>query len=233
MKKDEITAELFRLRDENYAKLQSKIVPTVGAERIIGVRLPAVRDLSKRIYKEGEYGDFLADLPHKYYDEDQLHAFLISLEKDFDTSVGQIEAFLPYVDNWAVCDTFKPKSFEKEPERALPYIEKWIVSDKVYTVRFAIGMLMDFFLGSRFKTEYADMVAAVRSDEYYVNMMVAWYFATALAKNYDAVIPYVEGRRLCEWAHNKTIQKSVESFRISDEHKEYLKTLKIKRTTEK
>ena len=229
MKKDAIRAELFRLKDENYAKLQSKIVPTVGAERIIGVRLPAVRDLAKRIYKEGDFGDFLADLPHKYYDEDQLHAFLISLEKDFLRSVGQIEAFLPYVDNWAVCDTFKPKSFEKEPDRALPYIEKWIASGEVYTVRFAIGMLMDFFLGARFKTEYADMVAAVRSDEYYVNMMVAWYFATALAKNYDAVILYIEGRRLCEWAHNKTIQKSVESFRISDEHKEYLKTLKIKR----
>ena len=228
MKKDEITAELFRLRDENYAKLQSKIVPTVGAERIIGVRLPAVRDLAKRIYKDGDFGDFLADLPHAYYDEDQLHAFLISLEKDFNTSVGQIEAFLPYVDNWAVCDTFKPKAFEKEPERALPYIEKWLASGEVYTVRFAIGMLMDFFLGSRFKTEYADAVAAVRSDEYYVNMMIAWYFATALAKNYDDVIPYIEGRRLGAWAHNKTIQKCVESFRISDEHKEYLKTLKIK-----
>lgn len=226
---DAIRAELFRLKDDTYAKLQMTIVPTIDAERIIGVRLPAVSDLAKRLYKEGGYGDFLADLPHKYYDEDQLHAFIISLEKDFNKSIGLIEAFLPYIDNWAVCDTFKPKSFEKDPERALPYIRKWLASDKTYTVRLGVKMLMNFFLGSNFKTEYADMVAAVRSDEYYVNMMVAWYFATALAKNYDDVIPYIEGRRLSEWAHNKTIQKSVESFRVSDEHKEYLKTLKIKR----
>jgi len=154
MKKDEITAELFRLKDDSYAKLQSKLVPTVDAGRIIGVRLPAVRDLAKRLYKDGDTGEFLADLPRRYYDEDQLHAFIISLEKDFNMSVGLIEAFLPHIDNRAVCDTLSPKAFEKEPERALPYIRKWLASDKTYTVRFAVKMLMNHFLGSNFKTEY-------------------------------------------------------------------------------
>lgn len=226
MNGEEITAELFRLRDADYARMQAKIIPTVSAERIIGVRTPALRALAKDLYKDSGRDAFLSGLPHRYFDEDQLHAFTISLEKDFDRCAAGVEAFLPFIDNWATCDQLSPKAFRREPERLLPYIETWISSDSTYTVRFAIGMLMQHFLDDRFDRRYADTVAAVRSDEYYVNMMIAWYLATALAKQYEAVLPYLKKKRLDAWVHNKTIQKSVESFRISDERKAYLKTLK-------
>jgi 3-methyladenine DNA glycosylase AlkD len=155
---------------------------------------------------------------------------VISLEKDFDKCIAEVEAFLPFIDNWATCDQLSPKAFKKEPEKLLTYIQTWIKSDKTYTVRFAIGMLMQHFLDERFDTKYADMVAEVRSEEYYVNMMIAWYFATALAKQYEAVLPYLQEKRLADWTHNKAIQKSVESFRITPEQKEYLKTLKVKKS---
>ncbi|MCR5426923.1 MAG: DNA alkylation repair protein, partial [Lachnospiraceae bacterium] len=155
------------------------------------------------------------------------HAFLISLEKDFDTCVTQVEAFLPFVDNWATCDQMSPKAFKKQPEKLLPYIDRWIASDRTYTVRFAVGMLMEHFLDGRFDAKYAEMVAQIRSDEYYINMMVAWYFATALAKQYEAVLPYLEQKRLAPWTHNRAIQKSIESYRITDEQKAYLRTLKV------
>ena len=230
MNRDEIVAELFQLRDQDYAMMQAKIIPTVTAERIIGVRTPALRAFARRLYKDSGTGEFLSSLPHRYFDEDQLHAFVISLEKDFDKCAAEVEAFLPYIDNWATCDQLSPISFKKEPERLLPYIEKWIKSDKTYRIRFAIGMLMQHFLDERFDTKYADMVAAVKSDEYYVNMMIAWYFATALAKQYEAVLPYLEEKRLDDWTHNKAIRKSVESFRIAAEQKEYLKTLKVRQS---
>lgn len=227
--KQKIVEELFQLQDKEYAAMQEKIIPTVSPERIIGVRTPALRDLAKELAKDPGVKDFLNCLPHKYFDEDQLHAFVISLEKDFDKCVAQVEAFLPYVDNWATCDQMSPKAFKKSPEKLLPYIRKWIGSDKVYVVRFAVGMLMQHFLDEKFSTEYADVVAAIRSEEYYVNMMIAWYFATALAKQYTVVLPYIEEKRLAPWVHNKAIQKSVESYRITPEQKEYLKTLKVGR----
>ena len=227
MNRDEITAELFRLQDKKYAAFQAKLIPTVDAERIIGVRTPELRSFAKRIFKDEDSVLFLECLPHQYFDENQLHAFVIALEKDFDKCISEVEAFLPFIDNWATCDQLSPKAFKKEPEKLLLYIDTWIRSDQVYTVRFAIGMLMEHFLGERFQSKYADMVAAVRSDEYYVNMMVAWYFATALAKQYASILPYIEGKKLDDWTHNKTIQKSVESNRISTEQKAYLKTLKI------
>ena len=226
MNRDEIVAELFRLQDREYAALQTRILPTVPADRIIGVRTPALRLLARDLYKDQDIGGFLSCLPHQYFDEDQLHAFVISREKDFDTCITQVCAFLPYIDNWATCDQLSPKAFGKEPERLLPYIQTWIRSGKTYTVRFAVGMLMQHFLDARFDTRYADWVAEIRSEEYYVNMMIAWYFATALAKQYALVLPYLEDRRLSDWVHNKTIRKSVESFRISDEQKAYLRTLK-------
>ena len=167
-------------------------------------------------------------LPHQYFDEDQLHAFVISLEKDFDKCIGKVNAFLPFIDNWATCDQLSPKVFKKEPEKLLSSIQTWINSDKTYTVRFAIGMLMKYFLDEHFDTKYADMVAEVRSGEYYINMMIAWYFATALAKQYELVLPYLEDRRLADWVHNKAIQKSIESYRITDEQKAYLRTLKVR-----
>ena len=227
MNRDEITAELFRLQDKKYAAFQAKVIPTADAESIIGVRTPELRSLAKRIFKDEDTALFLECLPHQYFDENQLHAFVISLEKDFYKCIAEVEAFLPFIDNWATCDQLSPKAFKKEPEKLLPYIDTWIRSDKVYTVRFAIGMLMEHFLGERFHPKYADMAAAVRSDEYYINMMVAWYFATALAKQYSSILPYIEGKKLDDWTHNKTIQKCVESNRISAEQKAYLKTLKV------
>ena len=221
-------AELFRLQDKKYAAFQAKLIPTVETDRIIGVRTPELRAFAKKLVKDEDIASFLASLPHQYFDENQLHAFVISLEKDFDKCVAEVEAFLPFIDNWATCDQLSPKAFKKEPEKLLPYIDTWIRSDKVYTVRFAIGMLMQHFLGKRFNPKYADMVAAVRSEEYYINMMIAWYFATALAKQYASILPYLEGKKLDDWTHNKAIQKSVESNRITMEQKAYLKTLKVR-----
>ena len=233
MNRNEIVAELFRLRDEDYALMQAKIIPTVSQDRIIGVRTPALRTFAKSLSQDQDIETFLAYLPHPYFDEDQLHAFVISLEKDFDKCIAKVDTFLPFIDNWATCDQLSPKVFKKEPEKLLPYIQTWIRSDKTYTVRFAIGMLMQHFLDERFETKYADEVASIRSEEYYVNMMIAWYFATALAKQYERVLPYLEEKRLSDWIHNKTIQKSIESYRITDKQKAYLRTLKVRKTKEK
>ena len=219
MNNKDLTKALLGMQDKEYAKLQVRTIPTVDPSRIIGVRTPDLRSLAKEMYKAGGYEKFLEDLPHEYFEMDQLHAFVVSLEKDFDKCAEEVEAFLPYVDNWATCDQMSPKAFKKYPDRLLPYIKKWIRSDE----------MMEHFLGDGFRTEYADMVAEVRSEEYYVNMMRAWYFATALAKQYDAIISYVEDKRLDDWTHNKTIQKSIESYRISDEQKVYLRSLKVGR----
>ena len=228
VKREEILTELFRLQDRAYKEMQVKIIPGVDAESIIGVRTPALRSLARQLFGAADTADFMAALPHRYFEENQLHAFLISLEKDFDLCVRETEAFLPYIDNWATCDQLSPRAFKKEPEKLLPYIDRWLLSDKVFTVRFAIGMLMQHFLEERFRPAYADRVAAVKSEAYYVRMMAAWYFATALAKQYPAILPYLEEKRLEPWTHNKAIQKSVESFRITPEQKAYLKTLKVK-----
>ena len=227
MNEQEIISELFRKQDAEYAALQIRILPTVDSNRIIGVRTPDLRSFAKTLSLDEGTDSFLTCLPHRYFDEDQLHAFLISLEKSFDKCISHVELFLPYIDNWATCDQLSPKAFKKEPEKLLPYIRTWIRSDHTYTVRFAIGMLMQHFLDERFSTEYADMVAGIRSEEYYVKMMVAWYFATGLAKQYDLMLPYLEGKRLDAWTHNKTIQKSIESYRITDGQKQYLRGLRI------
>ncbi|MBQ6406424.1 MAG: DNA alkylation repair protein [Butyrivibrio sp.] len=226
MKRDEIIRELFRLQDKDYALLQAKIIPNIASEKIIGVRTPALRTFAKTLYKDSDIEAFLSGVPHRYFDEDQLHAFVISLEKDFDRCITRVDAFLPYIDNWATCDQLSPKVFKKNPEKLLPFIQTWIKSDKTYTVRFAIGMLMQHFLDENFDTKYVDMVAEIRSKEYYINMMIAWYFATALAKQYKSALPYIEEKRLDSWTHNKAIQKSVESYRITDEQKKYLKSIK-------
>ena len=229
MKRDEIVAELFRLQDQDYALMQAKIIPTVSQDRIIGVRTPALRDFAKSLNKDQDIGEFLSYLPHQYFDEDQLHAFVISLERDFDKCIAKVDAFLPYIDNWATCDQLSPKAFKKEPEKLLPYIWIWIKSDKTYTVRFAIGLLMQHFLDDHFDLKYADKVAGIKSEEYYIKMMIAWYFATALSKQYDSILPFIEEKRLDDWTHNKAIQKSVESRRITAEQKLYLKSLKVKK----
>lgn len=223
-----IREKLFELKDLKYKDFQSSLISNVEKDLFIGVRTPQLRAFAREIVNDEDTIDFLKDVPHKYFDENQLHAFVISLGKDFDETVGAVEAFLPYVDNWATCDQLSPKVFRKHKKELLPYIKKWIKSRKTYTVRFAIGMLMEHFLDDDFDMQYPKMVAGVKSNEYYINMMIAWYFATALAKQYDAIIPFIENKNLETWTHNKAIQKSVESRRISTNQKEYLKTLKGK-----
>ncbi|MCR5785065.1 MAG: DNA alkylation repair protein [Eubacterium sp.] len=219
---------MFKLEDEAYKKFQSGLIPSIDSERVIGVRTPELRKLAKEISKSPLCERFLKELPHKYFEENQLHAFIISGMKDYDECIGALSLFLPYVDNWATCDQMSPKIFKKYRKNLLGKIKIWILSEEEYTVRFGIKMLMDHFLDEDFDKEYLDLVADIRSDKYYINMMIAWYFATALAKQYDDALPYIEKRRLEAWTHNKAIQKSVESYRISDEKKEYLKSLKVK-----
>lgn len=227
---DEIKEELFRLRDEKYCEMQVRIIPNIDPASIIGVRTPALRDYAKSLAKRDDLRDFLDSVPHEYFDMNQLHAFIISAMKDYDRSMDEVEAFLPYVDNWATCDQMSPKVFKKNRDKIPAHITKWLGSDKTYTIRFGIGMLMEHFLDEDFDPKYLKTVAKIRSDEYYVNMMIAWYFATALAKQYDATLPYIENKKLDTWTHNKSIQKAVESYRITPGQKEYLKTLKIKST---
>ena len=225
---EEIRKELFALRDGKYCEFQSRLIPSADGERFIGVRTPDLRRLAKVFVKREGIEEFLSDLPHRYFDEDQLHAFIISEIKDFERCAAAVETFLPYVDNWATCDQMSPKSFKKHRAELLPRIDGWIASGETYTVRFGIGMLMEHFLDEDFDPSYLEKVASVRSDEYYVMMMAAWYFATALAKRYDETLPYLEGKKLDVRVHNKTIQKAVESRRISPEQKDFLKSLKIK-----
>ena len=223
---EEVREELFRLQDRKYRDFQSKLIPNVDPETIIGVRTPEIRKLAKKVIKREDAGEFLGELPHQYFDESQLHAFTISEIRDFAKCMEEVERFLPFVDNWATCDQLSPKVFKKHKEELLVKIREWMRSERTYTVRFAIGALMQHFLDEDFDPAYPELVAGVRSEEYYVNMMIAWYFATALAKQYGAVLPYIEQRRLDKWVHNKTIQKAVESYRIDDEQKKYLRSLK-------
>lgn len=223
---EKIRKELFRLSDEGYKDFLSGLIPTVDPDAIIGVRTPELRQYAKELYKQGDYTEFLIDLPHLYFDENQLHAFIISCMRDFDECICELERFLPYIDNWATCDQLSPKVFAKHKYKLLKPIHSWMATDETYTVRFAIGMLMQHFLDADFDQKYANAVASVISDEYYVNMMRAWYFATALAKQYDCIIKYLEELKLDVWTHNMTIKKAVESRRISDEKKSHLRKLK-------
>lgn len=217
---------LFALQDKEYAVFQSKLTPTVAPEKFIGVRVPEVRKLAKKLAQDEHLTSFLNELPHEYYDENMLHGLLISEIKDYDACIEETDKFLPYVDNWAVCDIMSPKIFAKNKDKLIEKIREWASSKDTYTCRFGIEMLMSHFLDGDFEPEYLEIVAKVRSTEYYVNMMIAWFFATALAKQWDATIPYVENHKLDNWTHNKTIQKAVESYRITNEQKVYLRSLK-------
>ena len=223
---EKIRRELFSLQDEKYREFQAKLMPTVNPEKMIGVRTPELRHYAKQLIKSGEASDFIKQLPHDYFDENQLHAFIISDIKEYDRCISEVKRFLPCVDNWATCDQLSPKVFKKHKAELLIEIKKWIKSKETYTIRFGIGMLMQHFLDEDFRPEYPKMVVDVKSDEYYVNMMRAWYFATALARQYEQVLPYIENKVLDKWTHNKAIQKSVESYRISPKQKTYLKTLR-------
>lgn len=228
MKKTELHRELKNRQDLKYRDMQVKIIPNIDPGSIIGVRTPELRTMAEEMQKSGDHVDFLKDVPHKYFEENQLHSFIISGMKDADECMEELERFLPYVDNWATCDQMSPKVFKKHKEMLLEPIKKWLSSDKTYSVRFGVGMLMEHFLDDDFDPKYPEMVADIRSEEYYVRMMQAWYFATALAKQYERVLPFIEEKKLDAWTHNKAIQKSVESYRISDEQKQYLRTLRIK-----
>ncbi|MBQ9333110.1 MAG: DNA alkylation repair protein [Lachnospiraceae bacterium] len=219
---------LLEVKDDAYKEFQAKLVPNISADTILGVRTPQMRRIAKEVFNGPEKDTFLSELPHKYYEENLVHFFVIALIRDFDECVEEVERFLPYVDCWPVSDQSSPKVFKKNHEKLLPYIRKWISSDHVYTARFAIRMLMNEYLGDDFRDEYPEMVA-LRSgpeEDYYLNMMVAWYFATALAKRYDETVGYFEEHRLDDRVHRKSIQKAVESYRVTDEHKEYLKSLR-------
>ena len=224
----DIQQRLFALQDLKYRDFHCKLMPTVDPATVIGVRTPELRKLARELARSEAAAEFLTVLPHQYYEENNLHGFLIETIRDYDECIAALTAFLPYVDNWATCDLMSPKIFKKHLPELLLQIEVWLASDHVYTIRFGVEMLMSFYLDEHFKPEYLQMVAALRSEEYYVNMMLAWYFATALAKQYEAALPYLEQQRLDKWAHNKAIRKAVESYRISPEQKTYLRTLKVK-----
>ena len=224
-----IQDKLYSLQDKKYRDFQGKLIPTVNPKAIIGVRTPDLRTLAKELAKQEDIGTFLDTLPHTYFDENQLHAFILSEMKDYGQCIERVKEFLPYIDNWATCDQLSPKAFKKHKTELLKEIKTWLKSDATYTVRFAVGMLMQHYLDDDFNSTFPKLVAAIKSDEYYINMMRAWYFATALAKQYDAIIPYIEQKKLDPWTHNKAIQKAVESYRITPVQKEYLKTFRLQK----
>ena len=223
-----IRARLFALQDEGYRAFHSRLMPTGPPETVIGVRVPALRRLAMRLAGTPQAEAFLRELPHTYYEENNLHAFLLESIRDYDAALAATEKFLPYIDNWATCDSFCPKVFAKHKEDLLPVLRRWMASDHPYTVRYGMEMLMRYYLDEDFRPEHLAWAAAVHSGEYYINMMRAWYFATALAKQPEAALPWLTARRLDVWTHNKTIQKAVESSRIPAETKAFLRTLRVR-----
>lgn len=224
----DITKRLFEIQDLKYRDFQLNLTPGLTAEQMIGVRTPELRKLAREITKAGEAEAFISRLPHRYFEENQLHAFILSEMKDYAVLSDELEKFLPYIDNWATCDQLRPKIFIKNADAVYEKIRIWVKSDHTYTVRFGLGMLMAYFLDDKFMPEHLELAADIVSEDYYINMMRAWYFATALAKQYDDTVKIIESRRMDKWTHNKSIQKARESFRVSDEHKSYLNGLKIR-----
>lgn len=224
---ERIQEQLWEMQDVGYKDFHAKLIPTVAPEAIIGVRTPELRKYARKLAKDPQIDDFLAQLPHQYYDENNVHAFVVEQIRDYGECLAQTEHFLPYIDNWATCDMMAPKVFAKHKTELLESVQRWIASSETYTIRYGVGMLMRFYLEEDFRQEYLQWVADIRSEEYYVNMMRAWYFATALAKQYEAVIPYLEEKRLDDWTHNKAIQKACESYRITAQQKKYLRGLKV------
>ena len=227
--KTNVLTRLFELQDLKYRDFHAKLMPTVNKEKIIGVRTPALRVFAKKYGKTDEAKEYLQILPHQYYEENNLHGLLIEQIKDYDTCLEELERFLPYIDNWATCDMLAVKVVKNHLDTFIDEVYRWMESDHAYTIRFGISMLMRYYLEDAFQMEYPEKVAQIRSEEYYVNMMRAWYFATALAKQYDKILPFIEKQKLDVWTHNKTIQKAIESYRITPEQKEYLRGLKIKK----
>lgn len=223
---EKLEEQLFEMQDLKYRDFNSKLLPGIDKETLIGIRTPALRKFTKEFAKTPEAEEFLQILPHRYYEENNMHMMIVTGIKDYETCLAEVKKFLPYINNWATCDLPAPKCFAKHREELLPEIRSWIASGETYTIRYGVGMLMSLYLDEAFAPEYLELAASVRSEEYYVNMMIAWYLATALAKQWEAAIPYLEERRLPEWVHRKTIQKAVESYRITPEQKVYLKSLR-------
>ncbi|MBQ7117281.1 MAG: DNA alkylation repair protein [Clostridia bacterium] len=228
MTNSEIIERLFSLRDEKYADFTSGLIPTLPREKFIGVRTPALRSLAKEIYRSGDYRAFLSALPHRYYEEDNLHGFIICQMKDADECIAELRRFIPFTDNWATNDCTRPPVLKKHPEKTFSLASEYLKSKDTYTLRYGIGLLLSYFLDENFEERQLRLVSKIKSDEYYVNMMIAWYFATALAKQYESALPYIEKSILAPWVHNKTIQKATESYRVSEERKKHIKKLKIK-----
>ena len=226
---DELQQELFKLQDLKYRNFHSKLMPGIDKETIIGIRTPVLRKFAKEFAKTEAAEAFLKELPHQYYEENNLHMLLISDIKDYEHCLAEVKRFLPYINNWATCDMLAVKVVKKHLDTFIDEVYRWMESDHAYTIRFGISMLMRYYLEDAFQMEYPEKVAQIRSEEYYVNMMRAWYFATALAKQYDKILPFIEKQKLDVWTHNKTIQKAIESYRITPEQKEYLRGLKIKK----
>ncbi len=222
-----IQNKLFELSDAEYKAFHCKLMPTVSPQKVIGVRTPALRRLACEIYRQGNYDSFLKDLPHEYYEENNLHAFLIEKIKDYDLCIAALCEFLPYVDNWATCDCMSPKLFSENTDRLYEQIKAWIKSEHTYTVRYGVKTLMSLYSKEKFQSEHIELIADIRSEEYYVKMAVAWYFATLLAFHYDEALGVLQNKRLNKWTHNKTVQKAMESYRVSEEHKKELKKLRI------
>lgn len=228
---EEIKDYLLKNQDLQYKQFHSSLMPTINSEVVIGIKVPILRNYTKELLKKYDiqsFVPFFKDLPHQYYEENNIHAFLIEKINNYDECLFQLEQFLPYIDNWATCDMLNPKVFSKNKDKLLKKINEWIKSSHTYTIRFGIGMLMRYFLDKDFNSSYLELVYSIKSEEYYVNMVKAWFFATALTKQYDATLPVFQNKKLDTWTHNKAIQKAIESFRVPAEHKQYLKTLKIK-----
>ncbi len=222
----DLQQQLFALQDKTYREFHSKLMPDTDKETVIGIRIPVLRKFAREFARRLEAREFLQQLPHQYYEENNLHMMLIIAEKDYEKCLAEVERFVPYIDNWATCDMPAPKCFAKHKQELLPKVEEWIASEETYTIRYGIDLLMALYLDEDFRPEYLELAASVTSEEYYVKMVIAWYFATALAKQWDSTIPYIEQRRLSDWVHRKTIQKAVESYRITKVQKDYLRTLK-------
>lgn len=222
----DLQQQLFALQDKTYREFHSKLMPDTDKETVIGIRIPVLGKFAREFDRRPEAREFLQQLPHQYYEENNLHMMLIIAEKDYEKCLAEVERFVPYIDNWATCDMPAPKCFAKHKQELLPKVEEWIASEETYTIRYGIDLLMALYLDEDFRPEYLELAASVTSEEYYVKMVIAWYFATALAKQWDSTIPYIEQRRLSDWVHRKTIQKAVESYRITKEQKDYLRTLK-------
>ena len=223
-----ILESLYSLQDEKYRDFQSKLIPNIPKDKIIGVRIPALRKLAGEMVKNGEYKQFIKELPHSYYDEDMLHACILSGIKDLDELIREIDRFLPYVDNWATNDSIRPKAFARDPDRILNKVKEWLSTKDEYYIRFSLVTLLNFYVRDNFRDEINELACSIKSDDYYVNMALAWYFSYALIYQYDATIHLLEKKCLSPWVHNKTIQKAIESYRLSDEVKSYLKSLKIR-----